>query len=72
MTFRSPNEKEEKLKVQAAAELEADRVRLLLDQPFIGAFLIRQNLIPVVDSRCETAATDGQNIFVYKRGENCV
>ena len=64
MTVRAPNEQEEKLKLEAAELLEIDRVRLLMDQPFIGAFLIRQNLIPVVDSRCDTAATDGQNIFV--------
>ncbi|MBO5764806.1 MAG: hypothetical protein J6S24_00860 [Lentisphaeria bacterium] len=64
MTVRAPNEQEEKLKLEAAEMLEIDRVRLLMDQPFIGAFLIRQNLIPVVDSRCDTAATDGQNIFV--------
>lgn len=61
---RLPNPREEKLKLKASESLEADRVRLLIDQPFVGAFLIRQNLIPVVDSRCETAATDGQNIFV--------
>jgi predicted metal-dependent peptidase len=65
MTVRSPNSQEEKLKLKAAALLEADRVRLLMDQPFVGAILIRQNLIPVVDSRCQTAATDGQNIFVH-------
>ena len=65
MTARSPNSQEEKLKVKAAALLEADRIRLLIDQPFVGAVLIRQNLIPVVDSRCLTAATDGQNIFVH-------
>lgn len=64
MTVRAPNEQEEKLKLEAAELLEIDRIRLLMDQPFIGAFLIRQNLIPVVDSRCDTAATDGQNIFV--------
>ena len=64
MKFRSPNTKEEKLKFKVSELLEADRVRLLLEQPFIGAFLIRQNLIPVVDFRCDTAMTDGQNIFV--------
>ena len=64
MKVRSPNPKEEKLKLKAAELLEADRVRLLMDQPFIGAFLIRQNMIPVVDSRCTTASTDGQSIFV--------
>ena len=64
MEVRSPNAQEEKLKLQAAEQLEADRIRLLMEQPFVGAVLIRQNLIPVVDSRCETATTDGQNIFV--------
>lgn len=64
MQIRQPNKNEEKLKLKASAELETNRVRLLMEQPFIGAFLIRQNLIPVVDSRCDTAATDGQNIFV--------
>jgi predicted metal-dependent peptidase len=61
---RSPGAAEEKLKRQAAADLESVRVRLLLDQPFIGAILIRQNLIPVCDFRCPTAATDRRNIFV--------
>lgn len=64
MNFRNPNAQEEKRKQAALEILEADRVRLLMDQPFVGAILIRQNLIPVVDSRCPTAATDGQNIFV--------
>ena len=64
MEVRSPNAQEEKLKVKAAEQLESDRIKLLIEQPFIGAILIRQNLIPVVDSRCETAVTDGQNIFV--------
>lgn len=64
MKFRNPNTQEEKRKQAALELLEADRVRLLMDQPFIGAILIRQNLIPVVDTRCPTAATDGQNIFV--------
>ena len=64
MSLRSPNAEEEKRKLNAAETLELDRVRLLLDQPFIGAVLIRLNLIPVVDFRCPTASTDGQNIFV--------
>ena len=64
MEYRTPTSQEEKLKLKAAQALETDRVRLLMDQPFVGAILIRQNLIPVVDSRCPTACTDGQNIFV--------
>ena len=52
MSLRSPNAEEEKSKLKAAETLELDRVRLLLDQPFIGAVLIRLNLVPVVDFRC--------------------
>ena len=59
MKTRAPDPAEEKLKLQAAEDLESARVRLLIDQPFIGSILIRQNLIPVADSRCPTAATDG-------------
>ncbi len=64
MKTRAPDPAEEKLKLQAAEDLESARVRLLIDQPFIGSILIRLNLVPVVDFRCPTAATDGQNIFV--------
>lgn len=64
MDFRGPNIQEEKLKKETAQSLEFDRVRLLMDQPFIGGILIRQNLVPVMDCRCPTAATDGKNIFV--------
>ena len=64
MDFRHPNIKEEELKQKTAQSLEFDRVRLLMEQPFIGGILIRQNLVPVIDCRCPTAMTDGQNIFV--------
>jgi predicted metal-dependent peptidase len=64
MRWRNPDQAEEKEKLKACELLGSDRVRLLMDQPFIGAILIRQNLVPVVDSRCPTASTDGQNIFV--------
>ena len=64
MDFREPNIQEQELKKKTAQSLEFDRVRLLMDQPFIGGILIRQNLVPVIDSRCPTATTDGKNIFV--------
>lgn len=64
MNFRVPNIKEKELKQTTVQALEFDRVRLLMDQPFIGGILIRQNLVPVIDCRCPTAMTDGQNIFV--------
>ena len=66
MDFREPNIQEQELKKKTAQSLEFDRVRLLMDQPFIGGILIRQNLVPVIDSRCPTATTDGKNIFVHK------
>ena len=64
MDFREPNIQEQELKKKTVQSLEFDRVRLLLDQPFIGGILIRQNLVPVIDCRCPTATTDGKNIFV--------
>lgn len=64
MNFRQPDIQEEELKKKTAQSLEFDRVRLLIDQPFIGGILIRQNLVPVMDCRCPTSATDGKNIFV--------
>ena len=64
MQLRHPNIKEEELKEKAKQSLISERFSLLLAQPFIGGILIRQNLIPVVDCRCPTACTDGQNIFV--------
>ena len=64
MNYRAPNAQEEARKKQTAQALEAARFLLVRGQPFIGSILIRQNLVPVADSRCPTAATDGQNIFV--------
>ena len=64
MDFRHPNIQEQELKKKTVQSLEFDRVRLLMDQPFIGGILIRQNLVPVIDCRCPTAMTDGKNIFV--------
>lgn len=64
MNIRPLNEAEGNFKIKTIEYLELDRARLLLDQAFIGAILIRQNLIPVVDWRCPSMSTDGQNIFV--------
>ena len=64
MEYRLPSKQEEQRKKKILSLLESDRFQLLEYQPFIGSFLLRQNLIPVVDCRCPTASTDGQNIFV--------
>lgn len=63
--MRSPNQKEEAVKKKAAQLLEHDRIRLLMLHPFLGALIMRLNLIATWDSRCSTAGTDGTNIFVH-------
>ena len=60
-----PNQKEEAVKKKAAQLLEHDRIRLLMLHPFLGALIMRLNLIATWDSRCSTAGTDGTNIFVH-------
>ena len=64
MTIRSPNAVEKSFKEKTTEALEFARIQLLLDHPFVGAIIIRQNLVPVVDWRCSTMSSDGQNIFV--------
>ena len=60
-------EQKEKIKKQVLKALEGDRQKLLLRQPFIGSVMMQQELIPVFDSRVETACTDGVHIFVSCR-----
>lgn len=43
--------------------LEAARVRLLLDYPFIGALAMHLNLCPAASNTCPTTATDARNIY---------
>ena len=62
-TFRQPNVREMAKKVKVREMAEADRTLLLLRQPFIGALVMRMDIIPVCDSRLTTAATDGSDIF---------
>ena len=52
-----------KRKARTAAALERDRTRLLLRFPFAGHVAMRLELVPVVDDRLATAATDGSRIF---------
>ena len=63
--MRPPNQKEEAVKKKAAQLLEHDRIRLLMLHPFLGALIMRLNLVATWDSRCSTAGTDGTNIFVH-------
>ena len=44
--------------------LAQDRQKLLTRMPFVGGLLMRLDLVPVSDYRLDTAATDGDRIFV--------
>ena len=51
-------------KTAAAELLSQDRQKLLVRMPFIGGLLMRLDLVPVCDPRLETAATNGDCVFV--------
>ena len=66
--MRSPNRAEGELKASVMRILESDRLRLLMKQPFIGALLMRLDMVPCVDSRLLGQATnDGHSLFVDAR-----
>lgn len=51
------------LKRRARALWEEDRATLLLAQPFLAHLAMQLTLVPVVDGRLATAATDGRSVF---------
>ena len=53
-----------KQKIKVGELLAQDRQKLLMRMPFIGALLMRLDLVPVRDERLNTAATDGDRIYV--------
>ncbi len=60
---RAPVEAEQARKREVAEMVERDRVRLLARQPFLASLAMRLDVVPVVDSRVNTAATDGRSLF---------
>lgn len=60
---RAPDEGEQRTKQRVGKLLERDRARWMLDQPFLGSLSMRLDLVPVIDDRLPTAATDGERIF---------
>jgi len=54
----------EVLKRKASEQLAIDRHKLLMKMPFIGSLLMRLDLVPVRDDRLQTAATNGDKVFV--------
>ena len=61
---RKPNAEEEALKVKVRQMMQADRCRLLESHPFVGHLAMHLDMIPVIDSRMTTAATDGTRMFM--------
>ncbi len=51
-------------KIKVEELLAQDRQKLLMKMPFIGALLMRLDLVPVRDEHLDTAATDGDRIYV--------
>ena len=51
-------------KATVAELLAQDRQKLLMKLPFTGSLVMRLDLVPVSDDRLDTAATDGDRIFV--------
>ena len=63
ITGRGLGEAERQAKREFMPVLERDRAQLMLAHPFLGSLAMRLNLVPVVDCRLSTAATDGENLF---------
>ena len=51
-------------KATIAELLAQDRQKLLMKLPFTGSLVMRLDLVPVSDDRLDTAATDGDRVFV--------
>ena len=53
----------EAAKSQARTLCEADRAAWLMSQPFLAHLALQVEIVPVVDPRVPTAATDGRSVF---------
>ena len=58
-----PDEEDEIVKAKSLEMWLNDRAELLTWRPFLGILAMNLDLVPVVDSRCVTACTDGRRIF---------
>jgi predicted metal-dependent peptidase len=63
-TIRYPNAEESEQKRQCRLAAEADRATLIVDFPFVGHLAMHLEIVPVVDVRIPTAATDGRYIWL--------
>jgi len=60
---RRPDADEERAKAGLLRQLEEDRAQLLLRFPFVARLAMHLELVPVVDARVPTAATDGHHAW---------
>jgi len=58
-----PTAADQELKVCALEAWDKARLELVQWRPFLGSLAMHLQLIPVVDDRCPTAATDGRRVF---------
>jgi len=58
-----PTAADQELKIEALEEWDKARMLLANRSPFLGSLAMHLQLIPVVDDRCPTAATDGRRVF---------
>jgi len=58
-----PTAADQKLKVRALEAWDRERMEIVKWRPFLGSLAMHLQLIPVVDDRCPTAATDGRRVF---------
>lgn len=58
-----PTAADQELKIEALEAWDRARLELVLGSPFLGSLAMHLQLIPVVDDRCPTAATDGRRVF---------
>lgn len=61
--MRNPNSQEIQLKENCLREMTTLRARLIIDRPFTAALAMNLELVAIVDSRLQTAATNGEKIF---------
>ena len=60
---RPPTAEEQALKQKWLDIWHKDRAQVLLQHPFTASLALHLDLVPVVDSRIATAATDGRKVF---------
>lgn len=64
MEFRAPTSEDQERKARLLERVQADRADLVFQFPFVARLAMHLELVPVVDFRIPTAATDGHRIWL--------